>query len=268
MSDDLPLDAGMEPKSRKAEATVEVEILTCTACGRGGLKGDAGLLTHQQKHCSARADAPQRSAPIDLVPIPENRPTLAWFFRPPTTDFDRPRTDGLPRDLFYTASAWQPNQVHVQTRKTFLMPSGVRESVRLVNPIDAHGLKKRGVPVIAMHDPDWTDESRRNWERICEVIDENLPRQIEIEESVITDLREEIQEGGFVGPLRADMRQRLRSLEAHVEALQRGVDFNALFAFFVSEAQRSQATLRSPEARLRDVIRMEVDVQRREAAVA
>ena len=95
---------------------------------------------------------------INLDPIPrgngsrENhgRPTMAWFFRPPSVDPSGIRLTGLPEDCFYWADAWMEHQVSVQTRKTFETVGGRTEATILVMDVDRHAGLHNGSPIVAM----------------------------------------------------------------------------------------------------------------------
>ncbi len=258
----------VEPDSG-AVAVAAAPLVPCPDCD-AELETQQDLLVHQQRLCPGREAAPAAQkepekvalrpklsfgrGSLALVEIPDNRPSFAWYFRPPNPRMDGIATTGLPIDCFYQADAWDPSHVDGRTRKSVVRFDGSTERVRLVNPIDKHNMMHRGVPIVAMWPPDHDIESQANWERICELLEEVRDWELEIERGLLDDKETEMNAGGVTGAARTALVAAQRVLQARISVLEKEHDFAALFRFFVAEAIRSQETLQSPEARMNDLI--------------
>ncbi len=205
---------------------------------------------------------PTAVVPFSLESIASNRPTYAWYFRPPIPEVGTGKTTGLPPDCFYTSSSWQGHQVENQTQKVQSDPvTGEEFHVRLVQPIDRFGQKVKGVPVVAMRPPNWTEEALRNWEDIIDAMIATRPAEVEIEEALLNAVVEDIASGALTQALRNSARDRQRRLEARLEELRQPVNEAELFDFFTAESVRSLQTLVSPERRMEALIDDRVEKQ-------
>ena len=199
---------------------------------------------------------------INLDPIPrgngsrENhgRPTMAWFFRPPSVDPSGIRLTGLPEDCFYWADAWQEHQVSVQTRKTFETVDGRTEPVILVMDIDRHAGLHNGAPIVAMQQFGFgpggapNEDSARRWGRICKMLNEVKDAEVEVEETLLKNIEDDLGEAIGDPNYRRGLRERRNILRARLERLKAGIDFDTLKQFFVDEAIRSQEPLKRRDA--------------------
>lgn len=197
-----------------------------------------------------------------LDPIPrgsgtrENhgRPTMAWYFRPPSPDESGIRLTGLPEDCFYWADAWQEHQISVQTRKVIETVGGKLESVILVMDIDRQAGLHNGSPIVAMQQFGFgpggipSEDSNRRWERICKMLEDVRETEVEIEQTLLTAIEEDLGEAIGDPNYRRGLRERRNMLRARLERLEKGIDYSALKQFFVAEALRSQEPLRVRDA--------------------
>ena len=199
---------------------------------------------------------------IRLDPIPrgngsrENhgRPTMAWFFRPPSVDPSGIRLTGLPEDCFYWADAWMEHQVSVQTRKTFETVGGRTEATILVMDVDRHAGLHNGSPIVAMQQFGFgpggapNEDSSRRWGRICKMLDEVKETELEVEEMLLANIESDLSEAIGDPNYRRGLRERRNMLRGRIERLKAGIDYAALKQFFVDEAIRSQEPLKRRDA--------------------
>ncbi len=251
-----------------------IELLTCPACGKEGLKGSRGQEAHDRllhpkpmqsseqgdavieavaekqpavnlEGVSWRAtDVPHAALPTS-VRDPDSRivnHTHAWYFAPPVPSIEGMSTTCLPSDVFLSSPSWQPHQVTMQTDYGHV----------LVTPVELHGAKLRGSPYVHVLPPE-----ELVWNEIVELWSAALPMEIAIEQDLLdqsetdllraTDSRE-----------RADARQTIRVLSTRVLQLQ-SLNFRAIRQFFVREHELSRMAARNDNQRTEDIVDSRID---------
>lgn len=264
--------------TRTTMAFREDGLVTCSDCGKEGLKGNRGLLMHQRT-CSApvpegtenasevvaqaaiqqpaavlgktswRVESAPPAAMPESVRDPENRisnVTHAWYFAPPTVDMDElVSTTGLPDDVFISSPSWQSHQMQAHLDVGHI----------LVTPVDAHGMKKRGTPYVHILPPE-----PDVWAEIVELWREAIPQEIQVESELLDQAEADLDRAADAGE-RSRARTTVRVLSKRILQLQ-SLDFEAAHRFFLRECQFSAAMGRT------DVQLMDDQMDERIAAAA
>lgn len=202
-----------------------------------------------------RAARPNQHGLLSIFDEAHRRYTHAWYFRPPVPRPGGMTTTGLPIDVFYHADAYTADLVNNQTQKAVVYDDGNVEEVRIVTPIDRYGMRSKGVPVAVMRSPMRNPEAEQNWQRIVEVMEWARPTELEYEREALASLEEDLRApGSLTPPQRVAYRERARVLEARIAHLEAGYDWPGILAFFENEAALSEGLVRTPEARMQELI--------------
>lgn len=243
--------------------------LTCTECGKDGLRGPQGLRMHA-RFCSALLSGPENASEVvaqaaeqqpaavlagaswrveEAPPIampqsvrdsnsPNANVTHAWYFAPPSVDVvEMLRTTGLPDDVFHSAPSWQSHQVQSQRDQGHI----------LVTPIDAFGMKKRGSPYVHILPPEpdvWADIVK-TWAAVVE-------QEIEIEQELLEQAELDLTRAIDTGE-RRNARATIRVFSTRILQLQT-LDFAEALRFFQREHRFSRSTGRTDSQMLDDQI--------------